>query len=103
MLQVDLSEGLSVSLVPADPEYGIPTTQQEFLDERIGFLVENLVPDRDTYVDGGYQYALQRLTSLYFGLDAEQGSLLFSGMSHDVKTLAAAYYCYYIADCYLGD
>lgn len=103
MLQVDLSEGLGVSLVPANPEYGIPTTQQEFLDERIGFLVENLVPDRDTYVDGGYQYALQRLTSLYFGLDAEQGSLLFEGMSHDVKTLAAAYYCYYIADCCLDD
>ena len=103
MLQVDLSEGLGVSLVPANPEYGIPTTQQEFLDQRIGFLVENLVPDRDTYVDGGYQYALQRLTSLYFGLDAEQGSLLFEGMSHDVKTLAAAYYCYYIADCYLDD
>ena len=103
MLQVDLSEGLGVSLVPANPEYGIPTTQREFLDHRIGFLVENLVPDRDTYVDGGYQYALQRLTSLYFGLDAEQGSLLFEGMSHDVKTLAAAYYCYYIADCYLDD
>lgn len=103
MLQVDLNEELSVSLVPADPEYGIPTTQQEFLDERIGFLVEKLVPDRDTYVDGGYQYALQRLTSLYFGLDAEQGALLFEGMSHDVKTLAAAYYCYYIADCCLND
>lgn len=103
MLQADLSEGLGVSLVPADPAYGIPTKQQEFLDERIGFLVENLVPDRDTYVDGGYQYALQRLTSLYFGLDAEQGALLFEGMSHDVKTLAAAYYCYYIADCCLND
>ena len=65
--------------------------------------MNNLVPDRATYVDGGYQYALQRLTSLYFGLDAEQGSLLFQGMSHDVKILAAAYYCYFISDYYLGN
>ena len=102
MLQLDMSEGLSVNIVPADPAYGIPTTQQEFLDSRIAFLVENLVPDRETYVEGGYEYALQRLTSLYFGLDAEQGALLLEGMSHDVKTLAAAYYCYFIADYYLG-
>lgn len=103
MLQVDISlKGLKAALVPADPDYGIPTNQKDFLEERIAFLVENLVPDRETYVNGGYQYALQRLTSLYFGLDAEQGALLFEGMSHDVKILAAAYYCYYIAECYLA-
>ena len=102
MLQVDISlSGLSAKLVPADPAYGIPTNQKDFLEERIAFLVENLVPDRETYVNGGYQYALQRLTSLYFGLDAEQGALLFQGMSHNVKILAALYYCYYISECYL--
>ena len=101
MIQLNTADGLGIELVPADPAYGIPNNQKEFLDSRIAYLVENLVPDRETYVDGGYQYALQRLTSLYFGLDAEQGALLFEGMSHDVKTLAAAYYCYYISECYL--
>lgn len=100
MLQVGLDG--SVSLVPADEEYGIPNDQKEFLESRIEFLVDNLVPDRDTYVDGGYEYALQRLTSLYFGLNAEDGALLFEGMSHDVPTLAAAYYCYFISEFYLG-
>ena len=103
MLKVDVSiDGLGVELVPADPAYGIPTTQREFLDSRIEFLIKNLVPDRETYVDGGYEYALQCLTSLYFGLNAEQSALLIEEMSHDVKTLAAAYYCYYVADHYLA-
>ena len=102
MLQVNINEsGIGVDLVPADPAYGIPTNQKDFLDSRIAFLVENLVPDRETYVDGGYQYALQRLTSLYFGLDSEQSGLLFSGMSKDAIILAGAYYCYYISECYL--
>ena len=103
MLQVSQTEeGTSVEIVPADPAYGIPDNQKDFLDSRISFLVNNLVPDRETYVEDGYQYALQRLTSLYFGLDAEQSELLFEGMSHDIKTLAAAYYCYFISDYYLG-
>ena len=102
MIKAGMTEdGLGVEVVPADPAYGIPDNQKDFLDSRIAYLVENLVPDRATYVDGGYQYALQRLTSLYFGLDSEQGALLFEGMSHDVKTLAAAYYCYYISECCL--
>ena len=97
MLQIQSDEyGMGVNIVPADPSYGIPTTQQEFLDSRISFLVDNLVPDRETYVDGGYQYALQCLTSLYFGLNAEQSGLFFEGMSHDIKTLAAVYYCYFV-------
>ena len=104
MLQVDKDEdGMSIEIVPADPAYGIPTNQKDFLDSRISFLVNNLVYDRESYVDGGYQYALQRLTSLYFGLDAEQSELFFEGMSHDVKTLAAAYYCYFISDFYLSN
>ena len=102
MLQLDMTDGIGVSLVPADPAYGIPSNQKDFLDSRITFLVENLVPDRETYVDGGYQYALQRLTSLYFGLDAEQSALLFEGMSHDVTLLAAVYYSYFVADHYLS-
>lgn len=103
MIQLNMIDGeVTFEIVPADPEYEIPTNQKDFLDSRIEFLVENLVPDRDTYVDGGYQYALQRLTSLYFGLDAEQGALLFEGMSHDVTTLAAAYYCYYLSEHYLA-
>ena len=104
MIQAGMNDegGLTVEIVPADPAYGIPTNQKDFLDSRISFLVENLVPDRETYVDGGYQYALQRLTSLYFGLDAEQSALLFEGMSHDVKTLAAAYYCYFVSDFFLA-
>ena len=102
MLQLDLTNGLGINLVPADPVYGIPTNQKDFLDSRVSFLVNNLVYDRETYVEGGYQYALQRLTSLYFGLDAEQSALLFEGMSHDVKTLAAVYYCYFVADHYLS-
>lgn len=102
MLEIQNDEfGLGVKLVAADPEYGIPTTQQEFLDSRIAFLVENLVPNREVYVDGRYQYALQRLTSLYFGLDAEQGGLLFGGMSQDAMALAAVYYCYFVSDFYL--
>ena len=101
MIQLNTEDGLGIELVPADPELGIPGNQKEFLDSRITYLVENLVYDRETYVNGGYQYALQRLTSLYFGLDAEQSALLFEGMSHDVMTLAAAYYCYYITECYL--
>ena len=102
MLQIQNDEyGMGINIVPADPAYGIPTTQQEFLDSRISFLVNNLVPDRETYVDGGYQYALQCLTSLYFGLNAEQSGLLFEGMSHDIKTLAAVYYCYFVSNFYL--
>ena len=104
MLQVGMTEdGMSFEIVPADPAYGIPNNQKDFLDSRISFVVNHLVPDRESYVDGGYQYALQRLTSLYFGLDAEQGALLFEGMSHDVKTLAAAYYCYFVSDFYLSN
>jgi hypothetical protein len=103
MLKVDINQnGLGIEFVPADPAYGIPATQQEFLDSRIEFLTKNLVPNRETYVDGGYEYAMQCLTSLYFGLDAEQSALLIAGMSHDVKMLAAAYYCYYVADYYLA-
>ena len=102
MLQIQNDEyGMGINIVPADPAYGIPTTQQEFLDSRISFLVNNLVPDRETYVDGGYQYALQCLTSLYFGLNAEQSGLFFEGMSHDIKTLAAVYYCYFVSNFYL--
>ena len=103
MLQLDLTDGLGISLVPADPAYGIPANQKDFLDSRVTFLVNNLVYDRETYVEGGYQYALQRLTSLYFGLDAEQRALLLAGMSHDVKTLAAAYYGYFVSDFYLNN
>ena len=102
MLQLDLTDGLGINLVPADPAYGIPNNQKDFLDSRVTFLVNNLVYDRETYVEGGYRYALQRLTSLYFGLDAEQSALLLAGMSHDVKTLAAVYYCYFVADHYLS-
>ena len=103
MLQIQNDEnGFGINLVPADPAYGIPTTQQEFLDSRVAFLVSNLVPDRETYVDGGYQYALQCLTSLYFGLNAEQSALLFEGMSHDVTILASIYYCYFISSFYLN-
>ena len=102
MIQLDTSNGLGVKLVPADPAYGIPSNQRDFLDSRVAFLVENLVPDRATYVDGGYEYALQCLTSLYFGLDSEQSSLLIKGMSHNIIILAAAYYCYFISDFYLS-
>lgn len=103
-LMVQLSvgeEGVGLGLVPADPAYGIPTNQKDFLDSRIAFLVDKLVPDRETYVEFGYEYALQCLTSLYFGLDEEQKALLIEGMSHDVKLLAAAYYCYYLSDYYM--
>ena len=104
MLQAGMTEdGLAFEIVPANPAYGIPSNQKDFLDSRISFLVNNLVYDRETYVEGGYQYALQRLTSLYFGLDAEQSTLLFEGMSHDVKTLAATYYCYFVSDFYLNN
>lgn len=99
MLQVGLDG--SFSFVPAKEEYGISTDQKDFLDSRIEFLVNNLVPDRETYVDGGYEYALQRLTSLYFGLNAKEGELLFEGMSHDVPALAALYYCYFVSEFYL--
>jgi hypothetical protein len=102
MLQIQNDEnGFGINLVPADPAYGIPTTQQEFLDSRIEFLVNNLVPDREAYVDEGYEYALQCLLSLYFGLDSEQSALLFEGMSHDVTLLAAIYYCYFVSSFYL--
>ena len=103
-LMVQLStgeEGVGLGLVPADPAYGIPTNQKDFLDSRIAFLVDKLVPDRETYVEFGYEYALQCLTSLYFGLDEEQKALLIEGMSHDVKLLAASYYCYYLSDYYM--
>ena len=102
MLQLNLTGGFGVSLVPADPAYGIPTNQKDFLESRITFLVNNLVPDRETYVEEGYQYALQRLTSLYFGLDAEQSALLFEGMSQDAAILAAVYYSYFVSDFYLN-
>lgn len=102
MLQLNLTGGFGVNLVPADPSYGIPTNQKDFLESRITFLVNNLVPDRETYVEEGYQYALQRLTSLYFGLDAEQSALLFEGMSQDVAILAAVYYSYFVSDFYLN-
>lgn len=102
MLQI--GENGEVSFVAADPAYGIPTDQAAFLENRIAFLVNHLVPDRETYVDGGYEYALQRLTSLYFGLDAEGSAALIEGMSHDLPTLAAAYYAYFLTDFYLtGD
>ena len=101
MLDVNFDNGLSISFVPADPEYGIPDNQTEFLESRIEFLTNNLVPDRESYVDDGYQYALQRLTSLYFGLDEEQSALLIEGMSHDVTMMAAVYYCYFVADYYM--
>lgn len=100
-VMLEVGEGMSLELVPADPAYGIPQSQKDFLESRIAFLVEKLIPDRTTYVDGGYEYALQRLTSLYFGLDAEQSALLFEGMSHDLPTLAASYYCYFLSDLYL--
>lgn len=102
MLQLDLSDGVKTSFVPADPAYGIPTNQKDFLDSRVKFLAEHLVPDRATYVDGGYQYALQCLTSLYFGLNGEQSSLLIGGMSHDAKMMAGVYYCYFVSDFYLS-
>ena len=102
MLDVNFDDGMSVSFVPANPEYGIPDNQAEFLESRIEFLTNNLVPDRESYVDGGYQYALQRLTSLYFGLDSEQSALLIEGMSHDAMTMAAVYYCYFVSDYYLS-
>ena len=101
MLDVNFDNGLSISFVPADSEYGIPDNQTEFLESRIEFLTNNLVPDRESYVDDGYQYALQRLTSLYFGLDEEQSALLIEGMSHDVTMMAAVYYCYFVADYYM--
>ena len=102
MLQVGQTEdGMSIAVVPADPAYGIADNQKDFLDSRIAFVVNNLVPDRESYVNDGYQYALQRLTSLYFGLDAEQSELFFAGMSHDVTLMAAVYYCYFVADFYL--
>ena len=102
MIQIDMSNGLSVKMVPADPSYNIPDNQRDFLDSRVAFLVENLVPNREVYVDGGYEYALQCLTSLYFGLNSEQSALLIQGMSHDVITLAIAYYSCFISDFYLG-
>ena len=101
MLDVNFDNGLSISFVPADSEYGIPDNQTEFLESRIEFLTNNLVPDRESYVDDGYQYALQHLTSLYFGLDEEQSALLIEGMSHDVTMMAAVYYCYFVADYYM--
>lgn len=99
MMQLSIRDG--VEFVPANPEYGIPTNQKDFLDSRIRFLVENLVPDRETYVDGGYEYALQRITSLYFGLKGDQLTALMEGMSHDPTTLLIAYYCYFLTDFYL--
>lgn len=91
------------AFVPADAELGIPTNQRDFLASRIAFLVEELVPDRATYVDEGYQYAMQCLTSLYFGLNAEQGAALIGGMKQDAPLLAAAYYCYFISEFYLTE
>ena len=98
MLQLDLSDGLRVDLVPADPAYGIPDGQRDFLDSRIAFLVDKLVPDRATYVEGGYRYALQCLTSLYLGLDAEQRARLLEGMSCNIAVLVSVYDCCFIAD-----
>ena len=102
MLDVNFDDGVSVSFVPANPEYGIPNNQTEFLQSRIEFLTNNLVQNREVYVEDGYQYALQCFTSLYFGLDAEQSALLIEGMSHDAMMMAAVYYCYFVADYYLG-
>lgn len=100
-LMLKVGDDLSVTAVPADESYGIPTDQAAFLNSRIDFLTDYLVKDRATYVDGGYQNALQRLTSLYFGLSAEQSEQFFAGASQDLKPLAAAYYCYFLADFYL--
>ena len=86
----------------ADPTYGIPTTQQGFLNSRIDFLTKNLIPNRETYVDGGYEYAMKCLTSLYFGLDAEQSELFAAGIDYDVFNLVTAYYCYYVAERYFA-
>ena len=102
MMDVDHTDGLSVAIVPADPAYGIPNDQEEFLASRIEYLTNNLVYDRETYVDMGYEYAMQCLTSLWFGLDEEQSELLIQGMSHDATMMAAVYYCYFVADHYLN-
>lgn len=97
------TSGEGISFVPAKAEYGIPTNQKEFLDQRINYLVDVLVPSREVYVDQGYEYAMQRLTSLYFGMTADQSAQFFQGATHDLPMLAAAYYGYYISDCYMTD
>ena len=102
MLDVNLTDGMSMALVPADPEYGIADNQAEFIESRIEFLTYNLIPDREVYVEDGYQYALQCLSSLYFGLDEEQRALLIEGMSHDATMMATVYYCYFVSDYYLN-
>lgn len=85
-----------------DTVHNIPNNQRDFLNERIAFLAEYLVPNREVYVDGGYQYALQRLTSLYFGLDHAGGEDLMEGFSQRGLMMVAACYCYFITDCHLN-
>lgn len=93
--------GGSISYAPADESYGIPTNQKDFLNSRITYLVENLVPDRETYVNEGYEYMLQRVMSLYFGLD--DTSALVGAMTQNGIPLAASYYCYYVAEHVLNE
>lgn len=93
----------TLTMLPAEESYGIPNNQKDFLESRIAFLVENLVPDRETYVDDGYQYALQQVTSLYFGLDSEGSTELVGGMTEKAMMLAGIYYLYFLTDCYLTE
>lgn len=98
MAQYSEEEGLQI--LP-DSKFGIAADQKTFLDERVSFLVDNLVLNREVYCNDGYEYALQRLNSLYFGMSAMQSQEFFAGISHDLPTLAASYYCYFLAEFYL--
>lgn len=99
-VMAQLSEA-GITFVPADEEYDIPNNQRDFLDSRINFLVDNLLPDRTVYVDGGYQYALQKLAALYFGLEAAQMPVFTAAISANLPLMAISYYCYFLADFYL--
>lgn len=92
-----------LTFAPANPDYDIPTTQKAFLEDRVQFVIDNLIPGREAYVDENYQLALQRVMSLYFGLDGDEGSALLGGMSENAMMLAGVYYCYFLSDCYLTE
>lgn len=83
-----------IELIAAKAEYAIPATQKEFLESRVDFLVSNLIPDRETYVDGGYEYAIGRFASFCFGYPAEQGLLPTDGAAIP----AALYYFFFLSD-----
>ncbi|MEG2575980.1 MAG: hypothetical protein RSA41_08110 [Christensenella sp.] len=99
--KVEIGAG-GIKLVNDDPATSpAESNQKDFLHGRTGFLSETIIPDRVTYVRE-YQYAIQVLAALNFGLNADESKLFIGGIASNKKSMATAalLYVYYITKQY---